>query len=121
MTNSELEATAERTILVIDDDVDLLDIMAEILEGEGYRVEKATNGVEAFAYLDDAAVLPAAILLDLMMPSMDGWRFRSLQKARPALAGVPVIVISAGGHFGPSAPEIDAEGICASRSRSTRS
>lgn len=85
-------------ILVVDDDVDMLHALRETLEHEGYGVDVATNGKEA---LDRArGDAPDLILLDVMMPEMDGWQFRKLQKADPRIANIPVVVITAG-HTAP--------------------
>ena len=82
------------SILIVDDDDDIRDALTMILEDEGYKVVGAINGVEALKYLRSSGP-PCLILLDLMMPVMDGWVFRSTQMQDPALASIPVIVISA--------------------------
>jgi CheY-like chemotaxis protein len=64
-----------------------------VLEWEGYRVACAADGREALDILR-ASGPPAFILLDLMLPGLDGWRFREALKADPALAAVPVVVVS---------------------------
>jgi len=69
-------------------------MMAQLLSLEGFRAASVANGREALDYLQDAET-PRLILLDLMMPVMDGWEFRRLQQADPALRSVPVIVLSA--------------------------
>ena len=69
-------------------------MMAQMLTIEGYDAATVANGREALDYLH-ASVSPHVILLDLMMPVMDGWEFRRQQQADPALAPVPVIVLSA--------------------------
>jgi CheY-like chemotaxis protein len=84
------------TILVVDDDHDHATVMRDILEDQGYRVRVAENGREALRDLLDGP-LPDLILLDMMMPQMDGWAFAAELKSRPALAGIPVVAISAGG------------------------
>jgi CheY-like chemotaxis protein len=81
-------------ILVVEDDFDIRDILTEILRDEGYRVGAAANGQEALDCLNGGD-LPSLILLDLMMPVMNGWQFRAAQLSDPRLAGIPVIVISA--------------------------
>ncbi|HEY7370976.1 MAG TPA: response regulator [Polyangia bacterium] len=84
-------------ILIVDDDNDVRSALSEMLEEEGFSVEGAHNGREALARLRDSTVHPAVILLDLMMPGMDGWDFRSEQMRDPKLATVPVVVVSASG------------------------
>jgi CheY-like chemotaxis protein len=81
-------------VLIVEDDEDLRDMMAQLLTIEGFDAAAVSNGREALDYLRGAA-RPHVILLDLMMPVMDGWEFRRQQKANPELAPVPVIVLSA--------------------------
>jgi CheY-like chemotaxis protein len=83
-------------ILIVDDDNDVRNALSELLEEEGFSVEGAPNGREALARLRGGAH-PAVILLDLMMPGMDGWDFRSEQMRDPQLAAVPVVIVSASG------------------------
>ena len=83
------------SVLVVDDERDIRTAVAEILADEGYQVLDASDGAEA---LDKVrAFRPQLILLDLMMPGMNGWEFRALQQGDPdpAVSGVPVIVLSA--------------------------
>jgi CheY-like chemotaxis protein len=84
------------TVFVVEDDVDTRDMMGRFLELEGFTVEVAANGKQALERLN-AGVHPCVILLDLMMPVMDGWQFRSQQIRDAALASIPVIVVSAAG------------------------
>ena len=82
------------TILVVDDEVDMRDSLTQILTGEGYQVRTAGNGEEALGCLQRMERRPALILLDLVMPGMDGWRFLA-ERARDArLSAIPVILIS---------------------------
>jgi len=83
-----------RPVLIVEDDADLREMMAQLLTLEGYQIETVANGREALEYLNDAP-RPDVILLDLMMPIMDGWEFRRRQQDDPALADVPVIVLTA--------------------------
>lgn len=80
-------------VLVVDDERDIRLAMAEALEDEGYEVDTARDGAEALVHL--RAFHPQVVLLDLMMPGMDGWEFRRVQRQDPELAGIPVVVISA--------------------------
>ena len=73
-------------VLIVDDDNDVRSALAELLEEEGFSVEGAANGREALALLRGGTVHPAVILLDLMMPGMDGWDFRHEQMRDPKLA-----------------------------------
>jgi CheY-like chemotaxis protein len=86
--------TAMNEILVVEDDDDLRDILCQVLADEGFVTQAARNGNEALSLLAEAAA-PGLILLDLMMPVMNGWVFRSRQEADPRLATIPVIVMSA--------------------------
>jgi len=81
-------------ILVVEDDDDIRDSLKELLEEEGYRVDTAANGQQALGKLQEQE-LPQLILLDLMMPVMDGWQFQKELRDVPSLARLPVIVISA--------------------------
>ena len=81
-------------VLIVEDDEDLREMMAQLLSLEGFHSATVANGREALQYLQDAEK-PQVILLDLMMPVMDGWEFRRQQKADPQIAPVPVIVLSA--------------------------
>ena len=82
-------------ILIVDDASDIRLILTVALTDAGYRVECVTNGQEALARLRTATERPGLILLDLMMPIMDGWEFLRRQQADPALAAIPVVVLSA--------------------------
>jgi CheY-like chemotaxis protein len=85
----------EHLILVVDDDRDIRDTLIETLEDYGYRAAGAANGVEALAVLRTSESRPCLILLDLMMPVMDGQGFREEQLKNPTWAEIPVVVISA--------------------------
>lgn len=86
--------SAPRTVLVVDDDADVRSSLQEVLEDEGFVVTVAADGLEALRKLD-AGLAPDVILLDLMMPVMDGLQFRSKQLSRPRLCSIPVVVLSA--------------------------
>ena len=83
-------------ILIVDDDPDIRDSLKEVLEDEGYEVNGVANGREALDYLRRGQ-RPCVILLDLMMPVMDGWQFRKEQKQDADIAGIPLVVITATG------------------------
>ena len=85
-------------IMVVEDDADISDAIAAALEDHGYTVTVAVNGQDALDKLRATTRLPRLILLDLMMPVMDGWQFRAAQKVEPQLAGVPIVLLSA--HVG---------------------
>ena len=88
------EANEPRTVLIVDDDHDLRQTLSEILNDEGYAVETATNGREALEVLRRCSA-PRVVVLDLMMPVMDGWQLLEELRRDEALARIPVIIISA--------------------------
>ena len=81
-------------VLVVEDDPDSREVFAELLRGEGHRVVAVASGAAALAYLRDQE-RPSVILLDMLMPEMDGWQFRKAQQANPKFADIPVVVVSA--------------------------
>jgi CheY-like chemotaxis protein len=96
---TEAPADCQRTILVVDDDASIREALADLLGDEGYRVTTATNGAEALSLLRPPDELrPCVILLDLMMPVMNGQEFYLEQQRDPALAAIPIVVISADGN-----------------------
>ena len=94
------------SILIIEDEHDIRAVLTEILEDEGYSVASAPNGLEALAFLRQHR--PRLILLDLGMPVMTGWEFREQQQRDPALADIPVIVMSATPHLDQTAAALHA-------------
>ncbi|MEO5766913.1 MAG: response regulator [Polyangia bacterium] len=82
-------------VLVVEDDETIRDTVVEFLDEEGYAAVGAIHGRDALAQLAALNPLPRLILLDLMMPVMDGRSFREQQLKEPALATIPVIVLSA--------------------------
>ena len=85
------------TVFIIEDDLDTREMLGRFLQLEGYQVESAENGKLALERLG-SGVRACVILLDLMMPVMDGWQFRQEQVRNAALADIPVIVVSAAGR-----------------------
>lgn len=92
-------------ILLVEDDIALRDTLADVLADEGFEVACASNGREALDKLGKG-LLPDLIVLDLVMPVMDGWAFRDAQRLRPDLARIPMVVLSA--SFPPDSPRIRA-------------
>jgi len=82
-------------ILVVDDDDDIRDALQDVLESEGYKTLGAANGREALDLLHTSTDRPSLVLLDLMMPEMDGWEFLMKVDAEPELRGMPVALMSA--------------------------
>jgi CheY-like chemotaxis protein len=97
-------------ILIVEDDTDIREDLAEILRAEGYEVATAANGEVACDWLWHAPALPDVILLDLMMPVMDGWHFRAEQLQDATLAGIPVVVLSGAGDVRREATALGAAG-----------
>ncbi len=95
-------------VLVVEDDIDVRDAVADALRDAGYSVASAENGVAALDYLRSSASLPGIILLDLMMPQMDGLEFRERQRDDPRLAGIPVALLTADGHASEKAERLGA-------------
>lgn len=86
-------------ILIVEDDRYIRKALARLLESEGYVVDVAENGQQALDNLHQAAELPQLIILDLMMPVLDGFQFRERQARLPRLAGIPVVIMTADGHI----------------------
>ncbi len=85
---------AKRPILIIEDDEPIRTILGEILRDAGYETAQAANGREALELLDHGCQ-PSLILLDIMMPVMDGWEFARALHERPELADTPLCVLTA--------------------------
>ena len=82
-------------VLVVDDDPSIREVIVELLSMVGCTALEAHSGRAALELLRARRPCPAVILLDLVMPDMDGWRFRAEQLTDPSLSGIPVIVMSA--------------------------
>jgi CheY-like chemotaxis protein len=82
-------------ILIVDDDDDVREVCVDVLTDEGHEVTMARNGNEALELLR-RGLRPGVILLDLMMPVMNGFEFRARQLADPSLADLPVVLLTAG-------------------------
>ncbi|MGH7480675.1 MAG: response regulator [Longimicrobiales bacterium] len=90
-------AQKQQTILIVDDDPDSLNIVRTFLESEGYRIVTARDGKEALALLTDEH--PGVVLLDVMMPGMDGWEVARTMKAHPELDDVRIVMLTARSDF----------------------
>jgi DNA-binding response OmpR family regulator len=86
---------SHRKVMIIDDDTDIRESLTEVLREIGYDVVAASNGREALDLLEGMSDRPCLILLDLMMPVLDGTGFREIQRQHVALAPIPVVVITA--------------------------
>jgi CheY-like chemotaxis protein len=91
MTTTSL---AGPTVMVVEDDKDSREMLCDYLGRHGYRAVSAANGLEALELLDEVANL-CVILLDLMMPIMNGWEFRDRQRTHGRFAEVPVVLLTA--------------------------
>jgi CheY-like chemotaxis protein len=87
-----------REILIVEDDIDLREALGRLLVRDGYNVSCAAHGGAALEYLRSGLARPCVILLDLMMPIMDGRAFRQEQMQDPALCKIPVVLVTAGGR-----------------------
>jgi two-component system response regulator VicR len=82
-----------QNILIVDDEFSIVETLSEILAWEGYAIRMAPNGRAALAELERE--VPSLVLLDYMMPVMDGLELLQVMRQRPALARVPVILMTA--------------------------
>ena len=93
-------------VLVVDDDNEIRETMVEILNDEGYEAVGASDGIEALEQLRDPTDRWCLVLLDLMMPNMDGRTFRAEQLQDPAIAPIPVVIVSAMNDVAAAAEEL---------------
>ncbi len=100
---------SEECVLVVDDDDGIREALVELLADAGHPAVSVANGQAALDYLRSSRQRPCLILLDLMMPIMDGETFRRLQLADPNLRGIPVVVLTAAGRE--AAARVPADGI----------
>ncbi len=84
-----------KKILVIEDDISIRELLVELLQSEGYLVVSAFNGVDGLKCLEEKRIDPDLILIDLMMPGMDGYKFREQQLKNVHWSKIPTIVMSA--------------------------
>ena len=96
--------TRTSKVLIVEDDEDLSSGLRQTLEEEGYAVETAKDGIEALEALSKGD-RPSVILLDLMMPRMDGWQFLSEWRSRPETPRIPIVLLSGVGAI-PDAPGV---------------
>lgn len=99
--------TTSNVVLIVDDHEDIRESLRDVLAEEGYRVATAANGREALRYLRENRP-PCLIVLDLMMPVMNGYEFRTIQREDPDLAGIPVAVVSGREDAAENAAEMEA-------------
>jgi len=92
---AETKSLAKAYVLIVEDDDAIRDGLSDLLVSEGFEVREAINGLEALAQLERCEVPPGLIILDMMMPIMDGWGFLERHAASPTLSAIPVAVLSA--------------------------
>ena len=97
-----------KRILIVEDDEAICSMMKDVLEMEGYCISIANDGSEGIKHLKASDKKPCVILLDLMMPGTNGWKFLDFQRSDPNMSSIPVVVCSA---FQESAKSIHAEAI----------
>lgn len=85
-----------KSVLIVDDDMDIRDTLSDALEDRGFAVATAPNGLEALRVLRSSGARPSVILLDLMMPIMDGYGFLEHRRLDPVLASIPLAIVTAG-------------------------
>ena len=105
----EADAQIAGLVLIVDDDPDIREILAEALEAMDFQVVTAVHGRDALTMLRRMAILPSVILLDLMMPVMNGYGFLEERTKDTKLQSIPLAVITAGrgvdrGRIGPATP-----------------
>lgn len=88
-----MDETISKTILCVEDEPEMIDLIRLILARKGYNVQGATGGVEGIRLVKE--LHPDLVLLDLMMPDMDGWEVYQQMKAETSLRDIPVIVVTA--------------------------
>jgi CheY-like chemotaxis protein len=101
-----MSAAADTCVLIVEDDPDIRLLFSTALSVRGYEVATASNGDEALAALASGP-LPMAIVADLHMPVMDGWKFLSALHADPRLSAIPVVVLTAADDPHREAPRPD--------------
>ena len=106
-----MKEIAKNLILLVEDDESIRTDLSALLEMEGFKVYAAENGQAAVKLLESAPLNPSLILLDIMMPVMDGWQFREAQLQMHEASSIPVIVMTADGHASEKATRMNAQGF----------
>jgi CheY-like chemotaxis protein len=104
----------KRPVLLVDDDEDIRESIIEALEDGGHSALGAANGQEALERvraMQQAGDEPCVILLDMMLPVMDGWQFRAAQLKDDRMRAIPVVVLTAHANAEQIAHELGAEGF----------
>lgn len=98
-------------LMIVDDSMDIRTLITYYFSKQGYTVLSAQNGLEALNLLKEAEVLPSLILLDLMMPVMDGVDFKREQKKETNISKIPVVVLSADIHIENKTKDMEVQGF----------
>jgi two-component system, chemotaxis family, chemotaxis protein CheY len=96
------------TVLVVDDEPAIREMLQDVLSSEGHEVVTAPGGAAALELLRDGPPRPCMILLDLMMPRMNGWDFAHALRDDEQLGDIPFVIIAANPRFAADAPELGA-------------
>jgi len=97
-------------IVIVEDDSDVREALEEVLNEEGYQTRGFADGEEALAVMAAMAVPPQLILLDLMMPKMNGWQFRQAQQRVPEVQFIPTVILSADANVSENLQALGAAG-----------
>lgn len=106
-----MSAKKRIVVLVIDDDDDVRGSVCDALDDEGFEAVAAANGRRALERLRGTELSPDLILLDMMMPEMDGWAFRNELQKLPTLSGVPILIFTANNVLADSAENMQVSGV----------
>ena len=106
---NSIKEDAPKRILIVEDAKDIQTLLTRLLKGAGYSVTCASNGYDALKILGTGDELPGLILLDLMMPDMDGFQFRAAQESDSRLAEVPIVAMTAYGDVESKAMQVGAK------------
>lgn len=104
-------AQPNKLIVIVEDDVDVRETLAEVLEEEGFQSKAFSDGPQALAWLSACQTPPALILLDLMMPTMDGWAFRAEQCRTGDLQQIPTVILSADSNIAENSEALQVAGF----------
>jgi two-component system, chemotaxis family, chemotaxis protein CheY len=99
-----------RPVMIIEDDPDIRAALADVIAEDGHETITAANGRDALEQLQTSAVAPCVIVLDLMMPVMDGWQFAAGLREVSAWASIPIVIVSAGDDVEGEARRLGARG-----------
>jgi CheY-like chemotaxis protein len=100
----------QRPVMIIEDDPDIRAALADVIAEDGHETITAANGRDALEQLQTSAVAPCVIVLDLMMPVMDGWQFAAGLREVSAWASIPIVIVSAGDDVEAEARALGARG-----------